>query len=64
MQNKIIVSILTFFILVDTILIYLALTISPIKLKRNVLARLLDDGCIFLFDVLIYYWFYFMGVED
>lgn len=36
MQNKIIVSILTFFILVDTILIYLALTISPIKLKRNV----------------------------
>ena len=36
MQNKIIVSILSFFILVDTILIYLALTISPIKLKRNV----------------------------
>lgn len=36
MQNKIIVSILSFFILVDAILIYLALTISPIKLKRNV----------------------------
>ena len=36
MQNKIIVSILSFFILVDVLLIYLALTISPIKLKRNV----------------------------
>lgn len=36
MQNKIIVSILSFFVLVDIILIYLALTISPIKLKRNV----------------------------
>lgn len=36
MQNKIIVSVLGFFILVDTILIYLALTISPVKLKRNV----------------------------
>jgi len=34
------------------------------KLKRNVLARFFDDGCIFLFDVIIYYWFYFMGVED
>lgn len=35
MQNKIIVSILGLFILVDAILIYLALTISPIKLRRN-----------------------------
>ena len=34
MQNKIIVSILSFFILVDVLLIYLALTISPIKLKE------------------------------
>jgi len=32
--------------------------------KINVLARFLDDGCIFLFDVVIYYWFYSMGVED
>ncbi len=35
MQNKIIVGILTGFIFVDALLIYLALTISPIKLKRN-----------------------------
>jgi len=25
------------------------------KLKRNVLAKFLDNGCIFLFDVVIYY---------
>lgn len=36
MQNKIIASVLSFFILVDVILVYLALTISPIRLKRNV----------------------------
>lgn len=35
MQNKIIISILSGFILVDILLIYLALTISPIKLRRN-----------------------------
>ena len=35
MQNKIIISILSGFILVDVLLIYLALTISPIKLRRN-----------------------------
>lgn len=35
MQNKIIVSILSGFIVVDILLIYLALTISPIKLKRT-----------------------------
>lgn len=35
MQNKIIITILSSFILIDAILIYLALTISPIKLKRN-----------------------------
>ena len=35
MQNRIIVSILSLFILVDALLIYLALTISPIKLRRN-----------------------------
>lgn len=35
MHNKIIVTILSGFILVDVLLIYLALTISPIKLKRN-----------------------------
>lgn len=35
MQNKIISSILALFIIVDALLIYLALTISPIKLKRN-----------------------------
>ena len=35
MQNKIIVSVLSLFVLVDAILIYLAMTISPIKLKRN-----------------------------
>lgn len=35
MQNKIIVAILSGFILVDVLLIYLALTISPIKLKRT-----------------------------
>jgi len=34
------------------------------KLKRNVVAQFFDNGCIFLFDVVIYYWFYFMGVED
>ncbi len=35
MQNKIICSILAGFIVIDVLLIYLALTISPIKLKRN-----------------------------
>lgn len=35
MQNKIIVSILSLFIFVDALLIYLVLTISPIKLRRN-----------------------------
>ena len=35
MHNKIIVSVLSFFIIVDAILIYIALTISPIKLRRN-----------------------------
>lgn len=35
MQNKIIISILSGFIFVDILLIYLALTISPIKLKRT-----------------------------
>lgn len=35
MQNKIIISILSGFIVVDILLIYLALTISPIKLKRT-----------------------------
>lgn len=35
MRNKIIVSVLGLFIVVDAVLIYLALTISPIKLKRN-----------------------------
>jgi len=34
------------------------------NLKTNVLAQFLDDDCIFLFDILIYYWFYFMGIED
>lgn len=35
MQNRIIVSILSGFIVIDVLLVYLALTISPIKLKRN-----------------------------
>lgn len=35
MQNKIIITILSCFIAVDALLIYLALTITPIKLKRN-----------------------------
>lgn len=35
MQNKLIISILSIFVLIDILLIYLALTISPIKLKRN-----------------------------
>lgn len=35
MQNKIIITILSGFIIIDTLLIYLALTISPIKLKRT-----------------------------
>ena len=35
MQNKIIISVLTGFILINAGLIYLALTISPIKLKRT-----------------------------
>lgn len=35
MQNKIIMTILTCFIIIDAVLIYLALTITPIKLKRN-----------------------------
>lgn len=35
MSNKIIVTVLSFFIIVDVILIYIALTISPIKLRRN-----------------------------
>ncbi|MEG0275688.1 MAG: DUF5011 domain-containing protein [Coprobacillus sp.] len=36
MQNKIITSILSMFLLVDVLLVYLALTVSPIKLKRLV----------------------------
>lgn len=36
MQNKIIASILSMFLLVDILLVYLALTVSPIKLKRLV----------------------------
>lgn len=35
MHNKIVISILTGFVLIDIGLIYIALTISPIKLKRN-----------------------------
>lgn len=35
MYNKVIVTILSGFIIVDALLIYLALTISPIKLKRD-----------------------------
>ena len=35
MQNKIIITILSCFIMIDVILIYLTLTIIPIKLKRN-----------------------------
>lgn len=35
MQNKIIISILTGFILIEAGLIYLALTMTPIKVKRN-----------------------------
>jgi len=35
MQNKIICSILAGFMIIDALLIYLALTISPIKLKRT-----------------------------
>jgi len=35
MQNKIIITILSCFILIDVVLIYLTLTITPIKLKRN-----------------------------
>lgn len=35
MRNKIIVSILCSFIIVDALLIYIALSITPVKLKRN-----------------------------
>ena len=35
MQNRLIISILTAFILIDALLIYLVLTISPIRLKRE-----------------------------
>ena len=35
MTNKIIVSILSGFIIVDALLIYIALSITPVKLKRN-----------------------------
>lgn len=36
MRNKIIVTILSLFIAIDVLLIYFALSITPIKLKRNV----------------------------
>lgn len=36
MQNKLIISILSGFLFVDILLVYLALTVSPIKLKRMV----------------------------
>ncbi len=36
MQNKVIISVLSGFIAVDAFLIYLALTISPIRLKRSI----------------------------
>lgn len=35
MQNKIIIAILSLFIIVDVILVFLTLTITPLKLKRN-----------------------------
>ncbi len=35
MQNKIIITILSCFIIIDVVLVYLTLTITPVKLKRN-----------------------------
>ena len=35
MQNKIIISTLSFFIIIEALLIYIALTMTPLQLKRN-----------------------------